>query len=213
MHRRTWIIPGSALAVMLAWGAGACTDADTPAFPPPTVSSDAATGVASDQNAFRIAEARTEAGIGVMSSGARAVELEFGAVLNEAFTRTPEDVVATWEQAGGIDPEPFMVTIPAGCWTSNQVGLHAGDARTCGARVALGEDAMSLMRFEARLVVDGEGAARFEMTALLVPPEPALPVLLGRLGGAVVELAIGSGSAAALPLGIETVSGIDPQPF
>lgn len=62
--------------------------------------------------------------------------------------------------------------------------------------------------------LDRTGTARFDLMALLVPPEPILPVLLGTLGGAVIdELSISSESARALPLGIEAVSGISPQPF
>lgn len=213
MNRRTRTIPCAAFAAMLAWGAGACSDADTPASPQQTAWSEAATAVVYDEGAFEIAEALTDARTGVMRSGDRAVALEFRAELNEVFTREAADVVATWERAGGIQPEPFMVTIPEGCWMPGQVGFQVEDVRSCGARVTLGGDAVSVMRFEARLVADGGGAARFDLTALLFPPEPILPVLLGTLGGAVVELAIGSGRAGALPLGVETVSGVDPQPF
>lgn len=170
--------------------------------------------VVTTEAGFGVAGARTEAEIGLTRSGAEAVQVEFEAMLEEVPELAGADVVATWEQAGGISPQPFVVSIPAGCLMSNAVGLHVEDFRTCGVTAALGEERVSLMEFDARLVADRDGTGRLELEALMgISPTPFAPQLLGTLGGGVVELAIGAESAGVPPLGIETVSGIDPQPF
>lgn len=206
--------PGLALALG-ALAAVACgeQDATTVTGAGPTPAFD----VVTDRSAFDIARARTEAGLDLTPSGAEVVRLEFGAELDGLPTRATVDVVASWEQAGGIQSQPFVVSIPAGCFMSNRDGLHVEDFRACGVTAALGEELSSLIEFDARLVANGDGTARFELEALVVPPEPVFPpepvasALLGTLGGAVVELMIGAESAGAPPLGIETVS-FNPQP-
>lgn len=202
--------PGLALALGAA-AVVACGEHDattvTGAGPGP------ATDVHTNQNGFEIAEARTTAEIELTSSRTDVVKLGFEAELDELATRTAADVVATWEQAGQADPTPFVVTIPEECWVPN-AGFHVEDFRDCGVTVMLGEEVCVLMEFEARLVANSDGTARFELIALFVPEEPVVPsepiaaALLGTVGGAVVEVMIGAEMASAPPREIETVGGV-----
>ena len=148
------------------------------------------------------------------------VAVEVGSRFEVTPDRLPSllesDLVATWQRAGGIDPTPFRVLIPAGCFVTERERLHVRGT-SCGVQVSL----------EGRLLEVETFAA------VAVPPEPVMPgdplrlrirlaivgdasrasELLSTLGGAEVSLTIGRESADALPKRINAVSGINPTPF
>jgi len=161
---------------------------------------------------FDIPRAKTEVAVVDPSSEAPALQLDFKAELDRVPALARADVVATWEQAGGVEPTPFLVTIPAECWVPNRAGFHVEDFRACGVSVELDRRLVPLMDFEARLLTRGDGTALLDLGALFGgTPDDSAPELLGALGGAVVELAIGAESSAAPPLSVETVGSTTPD--
>jgi hypothetical protein len=168
--------------------------------------------------AFEIHRSRTSAGIELDASGALVLQLAFRA---ELLDRLPDlvraDVVVGWQQVGGVEPSPFRVLIPAGCFEAGRNGSRVEDALACGAEATFGSEengrtVLSLVDLDARVVSREDGTTRFDLRASILPPDPIHP-LLGALGGAAVSIVLGSESAVSLPLRIETVSGIDPTPF
>ncbi|MEW5977727.1 MAG: hypothetical protein AB1898_18190 [Acidobacteriota bacterium] len=164
---------------------------------------------------FDIRRAKTEAEIGLDTAGAQAVQLHFRAELtNNSFPDLARQrVVVGWQNAGGIDPQPFRVLIPAGCFVPN-AGFHVEDFRGCGVQMMFGRTVVNITEFEARFVVRTDGNARFALEATFgavsgIDPTP----FLGPLGGSATQIVIGSESSAVPPSRAETVSGIDPQPF
>ena len=180
---------------------------------------------------FQISRAKTGAMIQTSASGADTIQLTFVAELvNEGGPDVSDDVVVTWREVGGVEPEPFRALIPAGCFRDRRGrGFYVDDFRTCGVELSVASSTrglalLEIVDFQARLVRQDDGSSRFNIAANFIPPDPVVPpdpivpvtsgrAFLGLLGGAAVEIAIGSASAASPPLRIETVSGIDPTPF
>jgi hypothetical protein len=71
---------------------------------------------------------------------------------------------------------------------------------------------LSIMDFEASLKPRRDGTHRFHMEASFTDNGQEAAIL-GTLGGAAVEIAIGAEMGTALPNAIETVGGIEPTPF
>ena len=170
---------------------------------------------------FDIRGTKTEAQILLRSSIAPVILLNFKAQLsNDIGDLTSTDVLATWQNVGGVSPVPFKVLIPAGCFVANRGfpnrGFHVGDFRSCGVQMTfdlgLGPTALSIRDFEARVIPRRDGTLRFDMeTSFMDNGQEA--AVLGALGGAAVEIVIGSEMGTSLPTGIESVSGISPVPF
>lgn len=201
-----------ALALLLgAVVAAGCEDDDavtSPEAPP------GPRAVITDGSSFEITGATTEAEHGLTAAGAEAVRVELAADLDCDPGAAGQDAVTTWEQAGGVTPEPFVFAIPAECQVPNRAGFHVEDFRACGVSATYGEERLTLLEFDARFTPMTDGSARWDLEAVVVPPGPIVPAeLLGALGGAVLELSFGGASAGAPPLGAETVSGVDPSPF
>jgi hypothetical protein len=180
---------------------------------------------------FQISRAKTDARIQASASGADLVQL---ALLAELVTRggldVTDDMVVTWQEVGGVEPEPFRVLIPAGCFMNRRGhGFFVEDFRTCGVELSIssaprGLLLLEIVDFRARLVRSDDRTWRFNIVASFVPPDPVIPpdpivpitparAFLGLVGGAALQFAIGTESAAAPPLRMETVSGVEPQPF
>ena len=122
--------------------------------------------------------------------------------------------MVTWEKVGGIQPTPFKVSIPAGCFIPNR-GFHVEDFRDCRVEltVVLGEELvnLSIMEFEASLRPHLNRPASFVIETRFTDHE-RLPAILGALGGAAVEIAIGDEMGTALPVGVTTVA-VPPSPI
>ena len=164
---------------------------------------------------FDFVEAKTEVDVVDPSTERSPVQMECRAELRgEVPDLVHADVVATWQQAGGVSPIPFLVTIPAGCFVASEAGFHVEDFRACGVAIDFDRRLLPLVDFEARLLRRSDGTSRFDLGALFGgPPDDGTPVLLGALGGAVVELVLGTEGSRSVPLGVETVSGVEPTPF
>lgn len=187
--------------------------------------------VGAPASAFEIARAKTQARVDTSASGAEIVRLTFVAELvNERSPAVPDDVVVGWQEVGGIEPTPFRILIPAGCFMDRRGrGFYVSDFSFCGVQMSVGSSArgfalLEIVDFQARIVRDSDGTSRFDIVTRFVPPDPIIPpdpivppdpvrAFLGIVGGAAVEIAIGSESSAVAPLRTETVSGVEPEPF
>ena len=179
---------------------------------------------------FAISRARTGATVQTSASGAEMIQLTFVAELtSDSGPDVSDDVVVTWQEVGGVEPEPFRVLIPAGCFRDLRGrGFYVDDFRSCGVQLSVASSArgfavLEIVDFRARLL-HLDGTSWFDIVTSVIPPDPVVPpdpivpptaagAFLGLVGGAAVEIAIGSESSAAPPLRIVTVSGIDPTPF
>ena len=67
-----------------------------------------------------------------------------------------EDVLIGWEEVGGIEPVPFKILIPAGCFISSRGGVVVDDFLACSVRItaelARGPTDLTIREFEARAV-------------------------------------------------------------
>ena len=180
---------------------------------------------------FEISRAKTGAAIQTSASGVEMIQLTFAAeLLSNSGPDVSDDVVVTWQEVGGVEPEPFRVRIPAGCFRDRRGrGFYVDDFRSCGVQLSVASSArgfalLEIVDFRARLLHLEDGASRFDIVTSVVPPDPIVPpdpvvpptaagAFLGLVGGAAVEIAIGSESSASPPLRIVTVSGVEPQPF
>ncbi len=149
---------------------------------------------------------------------APAIQLDFRAELADAGSEDPtmSDVIVSWKRVGGIEPTPFNVLVPMECFVSNEV-YRVDDFRACGVELTFDPDgrgaiALSVMEFNAKLVPQRDGTARFKVETRFTTDGHG-SAILSTLGGAAVEIAIGSAAPLSLPLGIEAVSGIQPTPF
>jgi len=184
-----------------------------------------AIALAAPAQAFDVARAETEAEI-LVSAETRNLFIQF-AVQADLAAVTPEpifpeqigevDVLVGWEEVGGIDPTPFEVLIPAGCFVLSR-GYEVQNP-ACGVQMTFYPDgrtpvSLSVAEFEARIIVTGERAetARFTMEAL-VTDDVLLPAVMGTLGGAPLEIAVGTAMGMAPILKTEAVSGVEPTPF
>jgi hypothetical protein len=165
-----------------------------------------------------ISRSKTEAVVVTSAAGARAIELEFTAELINGIPDLMDDVEVGWRQVGGVEPQPFRVLMPAGCFVTSRRGSQVEDFDVCGVQIAVnssqrGRILMTIVDFEAKGVARDDGIYRFDILATFVPPDP-IHEILGILGGAAVQIATGSGTTMpSLPLRTATVSGVDPQPF
>jgi hypothetical protein len=165
-----------------------------------------------------ISRSRTEAVVVASAAGARAIKLEFTAELIDGIPDLMDDVEVGWQQVGGVEPTPFRVLMPAGCFATGRRGSRVEDFHACGVEVSMdssqrGRIPMTLVDFEARGVARDDGIYRFDILATFIPPDPVHEIF-GVLGGAAVRIATGSGTTMpSLPLRTETVSGVDPVPF
>jgi hypothetical protein len=175
----------------------------------------AAFGLVTTASGLEVRRSRTEAAIVQRATGAQFIRVNLTAELanNSIPNVTREKVEAGWQQVGGIEPEPFRILIPAGCFVANR-GFHVEDFRRCGVQIAFGRmlSLLPIMDFDARIVPRDDGTYRFDLETLVVPPDP-IHALLGALGGAAVDIALGTQVARSLPVSAATVSGVDPQPF
>jgi len=163
-------------------------------------------------SAFDVSRVKTEVEVVDPSPAAPVLRLELAAELDRLPAVARADVVATWEQAGGVEPNPLVVSIPAECLAPNRSGFHVESFRACGVSMSLGGRLVPLMDFAARLITRSDGTALFDLGALFGgTPDDSAPALLGVLGGAVVELAIGAESSSAPPLSAETVGAGTPD--
>ena len=164
-----------------------------------------------------VLETKTEARIHPLDPTTTVIELNFKAhLMNNGFSDLPfVDVVLESQKPGGIDPQPFRILIPADCFMLNRV-FRVDDFRSCRVQMTYdlgrGPIAVSIMDFEARLTPQSDGSANFAVETRFTDlgQEPAI---LGALGGAAVEIAIGVELGTALPNAVETLGGVDPIPF
>ena len=125
------------------------------------------------------------------------------------------DLIVTWEDAGGIEPTPFRILIPAGCFQPGEGSLMVPAFRTCGVSAVYRslqgtEEQLRLRAFNAS-IVRRRGYARLEISAAIVSRGIGTDIL-GALGGAAMQVAVdGQQSNVVLPTGIEVV-GFNPQP-
>lgn len=165
---------------------------------------------------FDIHRTKTEARIVPAAATAPAIQLNFKAQLLNGFVDPAiADVAVDWHPEGGIAP-CLRVVIPAGCFVRNR-GLHVDDFSMCGVQLTFDPDGsgqipMSISEFEARIISRRDGTARFDVETTFMDTDQA-HAILGALGGAAVEIAIGAEMGTSLPLGIESVSGVSPDPF
>lgn len=179
---------------------------------------------------FEIARTRTEAAGTTSAAGAREVQLRWAAELVNGMPDLSDDVEVGWQQVGGVEPTPFRVLIPAGCFVSNRRGARVEDFTACGVELSVesgagGRTLVAVVDFDARVVARDDGSYRFDIITSIIPPDPVVPpdpvippdpvhAFLGILGGAAVQIAAGGETTmASPPLRIETVSGIEPTPF
>ena len=203
-HRSVWLVAVAALA--------ACGTDDRPTGPEDPV---AGSGLVSERAELALASARTDARADV--DGERGVvQMRLQAELGAVPDLAGQDVIATWEQAGGIQPQPFVVAIPAGCFARNDRGYRVRDFEACGVRATLGGEAIPLLEFDAVMGVSPQPftpVLRIR-AAMGIEPQPfAAASLLGALAGSDFDLAVGASRAGLPTRGIESVSGISPNPF
>ncbi len=126
------------------------------------------------------------------------------------------DIVSTWQQAGGIQPTPFRILIPAGCFVAQRDRLRV-NGTFCGVQVSLDGEIVEVDGFFARAYppepVNPGDPLRLGIRFSLEVDEARSSNLLSTLGGAEVSIAIGRESALALPKSIDAVSGVQPTPF
>lgn len=190
----------------------------------------AACSLAAPAVAFDIVGSRTEAEGQTSAAGARFVQLRFSAELvNEGGPNFTEDVFVGWQEVGGVEPVPFRVLIPAGCFKPTRRGFRLDDFATCGVQLTVGTSdrglvLLDILDCDARVARRDDGTTRFDLVASFIPPDPVIPpdpivppdpirAFLGLIGGAAVRMAVGSEVAASPPLRAATLSGIEPTPF
>ena len=193
----------------------------------------AAIALAPPATAFELTRAETEAEVLQDAAGDRYVRLGFRADLLSAVPPEPvfppepilqDDVAVGWGEVGGIDPEPFIVLIPAGCFV-DRGGFRVEDFAGCGVEVSFDDAAgtafPALVEFAARIQQRGNGTARMDMEMVFAEPTgratPPIPAIMAALGGTPAGVAVttdtGVMGAAAPVLKTEALSGIEPQPF
>lgn len=167
--------------------------------------------VASPAWGFEVPRSVTEARIVAQSAATDLIQLNFKAQLSgDVADLTGADVVVNWESFGGIAP-CIRVTIPVGCFAADG---GVGDFMACGVQMtvdlARGPMALSISEFAAGFVRRRDGTVRFDIETRFMDAEQApAPAILGVLGGAAVEIAIGAGTGTALPFDVNT-KGVTP---
>ena len=152
--------------------------------------------------------------------GQRQVSIDVGSRFEFMTERLPDlqesNIVATWQRAGGVQPTPFRILIPAGCFVSQRDRLHV-DGTSCGVQISLDGEMLEVDGFFARAYppepVNPGDPLRLGIRLSLEADAARSGSLLSTLGGAEVSIVIGRESAVATPKNIDAVSGIDPTPF
>ena len=161
---------------------------------------------------LEILATKTEAKLLVSDASPAGVHVEFESEM--ISDRIPEvvgtDVIVTWEIAGGVEPTPFRILIPAGCFVGDR-SFFVDDFRACGVTATLHrgfglETPLQLSEFEASLTPRRDGTHRLDVQAGGNPPDNNAPAILGTLGGGTVEITIGHAVKTVL-LNVEAVSG------
>ena len=189
---------------------------------PPVMSS-------SNPAASKLAGSRTVVEAVTSAAGARAVELQFAAGFTGGLPDLLDDVEIGWGQVGGVEPVPFRVLIPAGCFSNTRRGFRVRDFATCGVQLWLDDASRGLvplpiLQFDAAGNQHDDGTFRLRMLTTFIPPDPVVPpdpiippdpihAFLGLIGGAIVQIAAGPQTMVSPPLRAVTVSGIEPTPF
>ena len=137
-------------------------------------------------------------------------------VLEQPPLLSRDRVIVSWERVGGVEPQPFRLAIPAGCFVASR-GAFVVDGVGCGIDVTL----------------DGARVSADSFAARLVPPEPVMPgdpyrlrirldviqgleetgALLSTLGGATVTAQVGAERGVSPASDVLSKSGVDPNPF
>jgi len=168
-------------------------------------------------SAFDATRTRTAAVIAKSPTGAPAIELNFAAELRNVVPDVSQSgIVLGWAAVGGIEPTPFRVLIPAGCFVGKR-NLYVDEFRGCGVQIVFGANTrlprfLSISDFAARLLPLTDGTYRFDVLARVTDTE-LVPAVLEALGGSTVVIAIGRETSISRPTRAETISGVEPEPF
>lgn len=165
-----------------------------------------------------ILKSKTEAELSRFSdSPTPAIDLTFSGLFADVRELADADVMLTWEAAGGVEPLPFKISIPARCFVRDGDTFFMRDFRRCGVEITFdpgGSGApveLRIIDFGARALVRGRKV--FVELQSRFTDSDEVHAVLGALGGAALKLVIGDASATSLPQRVETVSGVEPIPF
>lgn len=145
------------------------------------------------------------------------LELAFNAEINR-LAETGGELVVSWEDAGGIDPTPFLLRIPAECFVRGGGSLLVRNHRACGVTAELtgpsGQVAMLPVFALSAVLTEVRGFGRLAVSAAIgveLRDGDLTSVLLGSIGGARQTVIIGDDSGSLVPNDL-TVLGFNPQP-
>jgi hypothetical protein len=163
-------------------------------------------------------QSRTTAG--VIETNGRTMLTQVDAVILVALEQAPilsrDDVVVTWRREGGIEPQPFRVSIPSGCFVEARDRFRV-DGTRCGVRIILDHARLSTDVFAARLVPPDSDMVddpyRLRIRLELPQRADSAEQLLSTLGGATVFVQIGTERGKSIASEIQSKSGISPTPF
>ncbi len=187
-----------------------------------------AVGLVSTAWGFEISRARTRAEILMdPASDALSMRLQLRADLSGFPPEPPQwtdhfHLLVNSGFTGSVDA-PIQLSIPAVCWVPVRIGFGV-TGTACGVTMSFGVDAtsgmptpLSILDFRARWVPGSDGTASLVIDAGFTDPSPEDPgwahTILSVLGGAAVQIMIGGETAIALPSGVVTQGGIQPEPF
>lgn len=176
-----------------------------------------AAGLTTTASALDAGPTRTAAAIVKSPKGAPALELNFAAELKNGVPNvTQSGIVLGWGTVGGIQPEPFRISVPASCFSGKR-NLYVDEFKGCGVQIVFGANTrqprfLSISDFAARLLPLTDGTYRFDLLARVTDTE-LVPAVLEALGGSAVVIAIGRETTISRPTRAETVAGVEPQPF
>lgn len=172
------------------------------------------------------ADLRTRTVADVTGSDGRLLQTSVDVIAEIAVESLPmlsrDDVVVSWRRAGGVEPQPFRIVIPRGCFVEVRSVFRVRDP-ACGVELSLDGTRIPADDFAARLVPPDP----------IVPPEPVFPPepirlrirlavslppaatagLISTLGGAAVIVQVGAERGVSVAKRIESISGISPTPF
>lgn len=169
-------------------------------------------------SAFELTSAETSASwVAPEEPVAPYLNLNFNAELG-SLASIESDVVISWEEVGGIEPTPFQVIIPAGCFVSDGRSLSVRNHRRCGVMALLTDQSgveysLPISTFSAALTPIRE-YGRLSFSASLYPTTTegdVTAVLLGIIGGAQQTVMIAGESSSLLPNDL-SIRGFNPQP-
>ena len=168
--------------------------------------------------AFELTNAKTSAAWAVPPEPIKPyIDLTFSAELVR-LSSADGDLVVTWEDAGGVEPQPFKIVIPAECFVREAGSLQVRNFRACGVEALLTSvrgDIISLPVYAfSTVMTQRRDYGRLSMSAAIGVDDRTgdlTSVILAVIGGAEQEVAIGSESASLLPNDI-SVLGFNPQP-